>query len=87
MTDKAEIQFPCFFPVKAIGRDIDDFEALVTGIVRRHVPGLKDDAISTRSSARGTYLSVTATFYADSQEQIDALYRELSAHKQVLYLL
>jgi putative lipoic acid-binding regulatory protein len=87
MSERFQIEFPCTFPIKAIGRDTDGFEAVVTEIVRRHVPNLTDDAITRRPSARSNYLAVTANIVADSQEQLDALYRELSAHKQVLFLL
>ncbi len=86
-TRKSALEFPCQFPVKAIGRDTDEFEAIVTEIIRRHVPDLSDDAVTTRSSAGGKYLSVTATFIAESQEQLDAMYYELSSHEQVLMVL
>ncbi len=86
-TRKSALEFPCQFPVKAIGRDTDEFEAIVTEIIRRHVPDLSDDAVTTRSSSGGKYLSVTATFIAESQEQLDAMYYELSSHEQVLMVL
>jgi putative lipoic acid-binding regulatory protein len=55
--------------------------------VRRHAPNLTDHAVSSRLSSNGKYRSVTATFTAHSREQLDALYRELSGHEQVLMLL
>ena len=30
------LEFPCRFPVKVIGHNVEDFEALVTGIVLAH---------------------------------------------------
>lgn len=80
------LEFPCLFPVKAIGRDTGTFEAVVTEIIHRHVPDF-EDAVTTRPSSGGKYLAVTATVVATSREQIDNLYRELSAHELVLYLL
>ena len=56
-------------------------------IVRRHVPDLPEDASRTRLSSGGKYLAVTVTFVAESREQLDALYRELSAHPRVVMLL
>ncbi len=85
MQDKA-LEFPCLFPIKAIGRDTGIFEAVVTEIIQRHVPDF-DDQVTTRPSSGGKYLSVTATVVATSREQLDALYRDLSAHELVLYLL
>ena len=56
-------------------------------IVRRHVPDLPEDASHSRLSRGGKYLAVTVTFVAESREQLDALYRELSAHPRVVMLL
>ena len=80
-------KFPCSFPLKAFGRNSDDFETLVVEIVRRHAPDLEADAVSSRTSSNGAYRSVTATFTAQSREQLDALYAELGGHDQVLMLL
>jgi uncharacterized protein len=79
--------FPCEFPLKAFGKNTDDFEALIVAIVQRHVPDLDDGAVSSRASSNGAYRSVTATFMAQSRKQLDALYAELSGHEQVLMLL
>lgn len=89
MTQPAETiwKFPCSFPLKAFGRNSDDFETLVVEIVRRHAPDLEADAVSSRISGNGAYRSVTATFMAQSREQLDALYSELSGHEQVLMVL
>ncbi len=89
MTDSAETiwNFPCAFPLKAFGRNSDDFEALVVEIVRRHVPDLDDNAVSSRASHGNAYRAVTATFMAQSREQLDALYSELSSHEQILMVL
>jgi uncharacterized protein len=89
MSDSAVdvFQFPCSFPVKAFGRNSDDFEALVIAIVRRHAPDLDDAAVRSRPSGGGAYRAVTATVTAHSREQLDALYVELSGHDQVLMVL
>ena len=79
--------FPCSFPVKVIGKDTVGFKEIVTEIIRRHVPELDADAVTTRPSAGGKYIAVTATFVAQSREQLDAMYLELSGHEQVLYVL
>lgn len=85
--DNPLLEFPCKFPIKAIGKDTGEFEAMIVEIVRRHVPDLTDNAVSTRPSSGGKYLSVTATFTATSREQLDALYLELSSNERVLMLL
>jgi len=86
-TKKSLLEFPCVFPLKAIGKDADGFKELIVEIVRQHVPDLTDNAVTSRGSGGGKYISVTATFVAQSQEQIDAIYYELSNHAQVLMVL
>lgn len=87
MSEAAAIDFPCDFPIKVMGRHADDFEALVVELVRRHVPDLHEGAIRCRASGQGNYLAVTVTITAESQPQLDAVYRELTAHERVLMVL
>ncbi len=81
------LEFPCSFPIKALGREQDDFEQLVLAIIRRHAPDTKPTQVSNRASRRGRYLSVTVTINAESQNQLDAIYRDLSAHECVIMAL
>lgn len=86
MTDSL-LTFPCDFPLKVIGRHSDDFRSLTLGIVQKHVGTIAPDQIEERVSKDGTYLSLTCTFSASSREQLDALYRELTACERVLVVL
>lgn len=81
------LRFPCEFPVKVMGRDAEGFEARVLTVFERHVPNLEAARVSTRPSSSGNFLSVTVTFTAESQEQLDALYRELTDLEEVLFCL
>jgi putative lipoic acid-binding regulatory protein len=81
------IDFPCEFPIKAMGQAGEQLELAVMDIVRRHAPELREDAIKTRPSANGNYLSVTVTITAQSREQLDAIYMELTACEHVLMAL
>lgn len=78
------LEFPCSFPVKAMGRSNSGFEASALEIVRRHVPDFDTGAMRTVASRQGNYLSVTFTIQATSREQLDNLYRELTACEQLL---
>jgi len=80
------LEFPCSFPLKAIGKNSDNFEAFVAAIARRHIPQLDQASISSRASQGGKYLAVTITFTAKSREQLDALYCDLSASERILML-
>lgn len=89
MSDNREsaIQFPCDFPIKVMGRTADDFDTLVLSIVQRHVGNLSEASVTVRASAGGNYVSVTVTVIAESQHQLDNLYRELSGHERVVMVL
>jgi putative lipoic acid-binding regulatory protein len=80
-------QFPCDFPLKIMGRRSDDFRSLVVGIVQKHVGAVDPAKIEERPSKDGNYLSLTCTFSAQSKEQLDALYRELTSCERVLIVL
>lgn len=85
MTDEQEtlLEFPCDFPIKVMGPNTKEFEALIVSLARRHAPDLHDEAVNTRASRNGTYQSVTLTIRATSREQLDAIYYDITACEQV----
>jgi len=92
MTTKSEeqislLEFPCRFPVKAMGRNSDGFEALVTAIVLEHAQLWPDEAVTVAPSKEGNFISVTATIEAQSQQQLDAIYQDLTDSDQVMMAL
>ncbi|MCW8918765.1 MAG: DUF493 domain-containing protein [Gammaproteobacteria bacterium] len=89
MSDKAQspLEFPCQFPIKAMGPNSTDFEAQVVSLVRKHCPDLGEGAVVSRNSSGGKYLAVTVTVCATSREQLDSIYYELTACEQVLMAL
>jgi putative lipoic acid-binding regulatory protein len=86
-TPLPELKYPIPFPLKVIGLDEPDFEEFAIEIVRRHVPDLLEENITSRLSNANKYRSVAFRFIAQSREQVDALYAELSSHKRVLMIL
>jgi putative lipoic acid-binding regulatory protein len=85
--DDTKIQFPCVFPIKAVGKADEDFALLVADIVRRYAPELDEAAIKLRRSRSGKWMAVTVTVEAVSKEQLDAIYRDLSGHERVVWAL
>ena len=85
--EKKGLEFPCRFPLKTIGKNTGAFEHVVVEIVRRHAPDLEEKEISHRLSKDGKYISITTTFIATSQEQLDGLYYELSSHEHTMMVL
>jgi putative lipoic acid-binding regulatory protein len=87
MTEATLFKFPCDFPLKVMGRRSDDFRSIVLGIVQKHAGSIEPRSIEERPSRDGNYLSLTCTFAAQSREQLDALYQELTSCERVLVVL
>lgn len=85
--DASPLQFPTDFPIKIMGRRVDGFADAIAEVVRRHAPGFDPATLQMRPSREGTWLGLTATIRATSREQLDGLYRELSAHPMVKVVL
>jgi len=81
------LEFPCQFPIKVVGKATEDFEAFVVAIVHKHAGSEANIAVKSRLSRDENYVAVTCAFLADSREQIDALYMELSGHERILMVL
>lgn len=81
------LEFPCRFPVKVMGPALPEFQERVEAIVRRHVPGIRDQDFSRRASSGGRYLAITLVFEAHDKAQLDALYGELVACELVTMVL
>jgi putative lipoic acid-binding regulatory protein len=80
-------EFPCAFPLKIMGRAADNLAPAVLEIVARHAPGFDAATMEMRASSGGKYVSLTCTVIATSRPQLDALYRELTAHPLVKVVL
>lgn len=87
MSDDTLFDFPCDFPIKVMGRDTTEFHETARRLVEKHAGPVPDDAIQTASSRNGRFVSITVTVRAKSREQLDAIYREVSAHEDVLWAL
>jgi putative lipoic acid-binding regulatory protein len=79
--------FPCDFPIKIMGRCDCELETLVVQVINRHVADLSENAVTTRPSGKGNFISVTVIVKATSREQLDNIYRELTAREEVLMAL
>ena len=81
------LEFPCQFPIKAMGKNSPDFDSTVVAIVRKHVGDVYEGAVKTRLSKGDKYLSVTVTIEATSKRQLDAIYQGLTDCPEVLMAL
>lgn len=85
--DRTLLEFPCEFPIKIMGRDEENFRRRAVELIEAHAGAVPQEAISTSTSRKGTFVSITVTITAESQEQLDRIYHALSAHEEVLVAL
>lgn len=81
------LEFPCRFPIKAMGRHSDEFIAVVEAIVHKHAQIWPGETVQQTPSSKGNFLSVTAVVEAISQEQLDAIYQDLTDSELVIMAL
>ncbi len=83
------LKFPTDFPIKIMGeRQLsptggDAFTPTMVELVQRHAPDFKAETVETRTSSGGNYVSVTCVIRACSKAQLDAVYRDITAHPWV----
>jgi uncharacterized protein len=87
MSEATLHEFPSEFPIKVMGRHDSDLRSLTQAIIERHSGPLAETSVRTRTSADGNFLALTYLVHATSREQLDAIYRELTACKAVLMAL
>jgi putative lipoic acid-binding regulatory protein len=87
MSEETLLEFPCQFPIKAMGKSNLELDLLVIDIIRRHTDSVTQDSVTTRPSKNGTYVSITVTIIATSKQQLDAIYQDLSGHPHILMVL
>ncbi len=87
MNDETLLEFPCDFPIKMMGRDTPEFHSAARKIIEKHAGPLDDNAIQSNLSRNGRFVSITVTVNARSQQQLDDIYREVTAHEDVLMAL
>jgi hypothetical protein len=87
VSDETLLKFPTDFPIKVMGRHDSDLRALTQAIIERHTGPLPEASVRTRTSGVGNFLALTYLIRASSREQLDDIYRELTACKSVLMAL
>ena len=93
MTDKntdieeSLIEFPCEFPIKVMGKTQYNFSIEIINIIQKYVPGFDASKIEMKDSAKGNYTSLTCLCQVESKLQLDNIYRALTSHPLVKYVL
>lgn len=81
------IEYPSRFPIKVMGIKTDDFVGSITSLAEQFDPTYDASTVELRPSSSGKYMGVTITITATSREQLDNLYRALTAHPLVKVVL
>ena len=81
------VEFPCSFPIKVMGETQDSFAQTIIDVIRLHDSGFDAGKVEMRASSAGKYLSLTCMVYVTSKPQLDDIYRALTSHPLVKYVL
>ena len=81
------IEFPCDFPIKVMGETRDEFAQTIIDVIRVHDNAFDATKVEMRASSAGKYLSLTCTVYVTPKPQLDDIYRALTAHPLVKFVL
>ena len=81
------IEYPCRFPIKVMGANVEGYAAAMIHIARSFEPEFDPDSVEHRPSSSGNYLGLTLSVYVTSREQLDELYRTLTTHPMVKVVL
>jgi len=87
VSDESLVEFPCSFPIKLMGRASSEFRQTVRELVEKHAGPVDDAAIRSSLSRNGRFVSVTIIVVAESREQLDNIYRDATAHDDVIMAL
>jgi putative lipoic acid-binding regulatory protein len=78
-TEPPKIEFPCDYPIKVLGRNVDELHATVVAVFERHAPGFDQESILVKASSKGTFHSINITITATGPDQLRALHEDLMA--------
>lgn len=81
------IEFPCNFAIKVMGETHDAFAVTIVELIQALVPSFSTEHVEMRASSAGKYISLTCNVYVTSQDQLDDVYRALTAHPLVKFAL
>lgn len=86
-SDQQILEFPCDFPIKMMGHDRREFHEAARAVIEQHAGPVDEDAVRLASSRNGRFVSLTITIRAQSRQQLDAIYMDLTAHEEILVAL
>ena len=85
--EESLITYPCAFPIKVMGLQVDGFAEAMVHVAQQFDPAFDASTVESRASSGGRYTGLTLTVNATSRAQLDELYRTLSTHPMVKVVL
>ena len=85
--EQSLIEYPVRFPIKVMGPNTPEYIAAMVHIARAFEPAFDESSVEQRPSKAGNYMGLTLSVYVSSREQLDELYRTLTTHPLVKYVL
>lgn len=85
--EQSLIEYPCRFPIKVMGANVDGYVQAMVLVARAFDPGFDESSIEQRPSKAGNYLGLTLSVYVTSRDQLDEVYRTLTTHPMVKVVL
>lgn len=82
-----KIEFPCDYPIKAIGNNNVDLKSIVLDIVSVHAPDIDSSRIVLNPSRNGTFVSVRFYIYATGEPQLKSIHEDLIASEHIKMVL
>lgn len=86
-TDESLIEYPCQFPIKVMGANVEGFAEAMIDVAQAFDPQFSIDCVERRESSGGKFLGVTLNVRATSRQQLDDIYRALTSHPLVKIVL
>lgn len=85
--EQSLIQYPCRFPIKVMGANTAEFISTMTALAQGFEPSFNASHIEQRPSRAGNYMGLTLSIEVHNREQLDEIYRALTKHPLVKYVL
>lgn len=85
--EQSLIEYPCRFPIKVMGANSAEFVSAMVVIARSFEPDFDEASLEHRPSRAGNYLGLTIAIHVASRDELDEVYRTLTSHPLVKYVL
>ena len=83
-----KIEFPCpDYPVKVMGEASSEYYDFAVAVMEKHAPGLDRTRLTTRTSGKGNFQSITFFITATGVPQLEALHNELRTNPKTKIVL